>query len=134
MRITTQNASPRGILSLLALLLVVGTVGAQQPAPDTLARVKASRTINVGYSVDSLPFSFVGPDQKPAGFAIDLCTRVLASIARAVDVPDLKVVWVPGTVSERLLMVQSGKLDLECANTSRTLSRMRNVDFSSLVF
>ncbi len=121
------------VFAAFAILLLAGLATAQ-PAPDALARIKAARTINVGYSTDSLPFSFVGQDKKPAGFAIDLCSRVIAAIGRAVDVPDLKVNWVAGTVSERLLMVQSGKLDLECANTSRTLSRMRNVDFSSLTF
>jgi len=121
-------------LLLLAALLCVGSAALAQPAPDTFARIKAGKTINVGYSQDSVPFSFVGPDQKPTGFSIDLCAHVIAAIARAVDQPELKVNWVPGTVSERLLMVKSGKLDLECANTSRTLSRMRDVDFSILVF
>jgi len=123
----------RTLLIFVALLCATGAALAQ-PAPDTLGRIKASRTINVGYSTDSLPFSFAGPDNKPAGFSIDLCARVIAAIGQAVAAPDLKVNWIAGTVGERLSMVKSGKLDLECANTSRTLSRMRDVDFSSLVF
>ena len=122
------------MLLVLAVLMCAGGAALAQPVPDTLGRIKASKTINVGYSPDSLPFSFAGPDQKPAGFSIDLCARVIAAIGRAVAAPDLKVNWVPGTVGERLQMVKSGKLDLECANTTRTLSRMRDVDFSSLVF
>jgi ABC-type amino acid transport substrate-binding protein len=42
--------------------------------------------------------------------------------------------WVVGTVAERLAMVASGKADIECANTTATLTRMADVDFSSLVF
>ena len=31
-------------------------------------------------------------------------------------------------------MVASGKADLECANTTQTLARLANVDFSNLIF
>jgi ABC-type amino acid transport substrate-binding protein len=103
-------------------------------ARDTLAKVKAAKAITVAFSGDSLPFSIVGPDQKPAGYSIDLCKRVIAQIARTVEVPDLKVNWVVGTVTERLAMVASGKADLDCANTTATQTRMRDVDFSSLIF
>jgi hypothetical protein len=38
-----------------------------------------------------------------------------------------------GTVADRLSMVASGKADLECANTTETLTRLANVDFSNLI-
>jgi glutamate/aspartate transport system substrate-binding protein len=109
---------------------------AQTPAParDTLAKLKATKQITVAYSGDSLPFSFVNEKKEPAGYSIDLCKRVVAQLAIAVGVPDLKVDWVPGTVSERILLVATGKADIDCANTTATLTRMRDVDFSSLVF
>jgi glutamate/aspartate transport system substrate-binding protein len=59
---------------------------------------------------------------------------VIAQLGRAAGVPDLKVNWLVGTVAERLAMVASGKADLECANTTATLARMADVDFSSLIF
>jgi ABC-type amino acid transport substrate-binding protein len=124
----------RILACIVAGLLLCGTPASGQQAPDALGRIKAAKAINVGYSADSLPFSFQDKDKQPAGFSIDLCKRVIAAIARSVGEPDLKVNWVPGTVSERLQMVSAGKLDLECANTTRTLSRLRDVDFSSLVF
>ncbi len=102
--------------------------------PDTLAKIKAAKGINVAFSGDSLPFSFVGDGNKPAGYSIDLCRRIIAHVGRTVGVPDLKVNWLVGTVSERLSMVASGKADLDCANTTATATRMQNVDFSSLVF
>jgi len=42
--------------------------------------------------------------------------------------------WLVGSVSERLQMVASGKADLECANTTQTIARLANVDFSNLIF
>jgi len=100
---------------------------------DALGRIKAANAINVAYSPDSLPFSF-DKDGAPAGYSIDVCKRVIAQIGRAVGQPDLKVRWIAGSTPERLKMVASGKADLECANTSQTLARAGNVDFSGLVF
>jgi ABC-type amino acid transport substrate-binding protein len=48
--------------------------------------------------------------------------------------PNLKVNWLAGSTPERLRMVATGKADLDCANTTQTLGRLANVDFSSLIF
>jgi glutamate/aspartate transport system substrate-binding protein len=103
-------------------------------AADTLGRIRAAKQINVAFSGDSLPFSFVDDKGQPAGFSIDLCKRVIAQIGRTTGLPDLKTNWLVGTVAERIAMVASGKADLDCANTSATLSRMESVDFSGLIF
>ena len=109
--------------------------GAQaQSGANTLGKIKSAKAINVAFSPDSLPFSFVGPNNQPAGYTIDICKRVIAQIGRAVGEPNLKVNWIPGTVTERLQMVSSGRADLDCANTTQTLARLANVDFSNLIF
>ena len=100
---------------------------------DALARIKAANAINVAYSPDSLPFSF-DKEGQPAGYSIDVCKRVISQIGRAVGQPNLKVNWLAGSTPDRLKMVASGKADLECGNTSQTLGRSANVDFSALVF
>jgi ABC-type amino acid transport substrate-binding protein len=103
-------------------------------AADTLDRIKAAKAVNVAFAGDSLPFSFVGKDNQPAGYSIDLCKHVIAALGRAVGVPNLDVRWKVGTTAERLAMVGDGRADLECGNTTPTISRMKTVDFSSLVF
>jgi glutamate/aspartate transport system substrate-binding protein len=122
---------------LLALIVSAGlvAVGATaQTTSNTLAKIKSAKAINVAYSTDSLPFSFAGTSNEPAGYSIDLCKRVIAQIGRAVDEPNLKVNWIAGSVTERLQMVAAGRADLECANTTQTQSRLANVDFSNLIF
>jgi ABC-type amino acid transport substrate-binding protein len=119
--------------ALVAGCLFAAGAHAQQ-APDTLGKIKAAKVINVAFAADSLPFSFVGPDKAPAGYSIDLCKRVIARIGQVVGNPDLKVNWVAGSTAERLQMVQSGKADMDCANTTQTLGRLARVDFSSLIF
>jgi glutamate/aspartate transport system substrate-binding protein len=120
----------------LAALTLVGMspVLAQKALPDTLGRIKAAHAINVAFSGDSLPFSSLDERNKPQGYSIDLCNRVIAQIGRAVNDPGLNVNWLVGSAVERITMVASGKADLDCANSSATLSRMKDVDFSNLIF
>ncbi len=122
------------LAAAVALGGFAGTEAAAQTAPNTLGKIKTARQINVAFSGDSLPFSFIGPNNQPAGYAIDLCNRVIASIGRSIGEPNLKVNWMVGTVAERLNMVATGKADLDCANTTMTLTRLKEVDFSSLIF
>jgi glutamate/aspartate transport system substrate-binding protein len=126
------------VKTILATLIVaasaVSAVAIAQTASPTLGKIKAAKAINVAYSPDSLPFSFNGPNNEPLGYSIDLCKRAIAQIGRVVGEPNLKVNWLPGSVTERLQMVGSGRAELECANTTQTQSRLANVDFSNLIF
>ena len=88
----------------------------------------------MAFSGDSLPFSYVAPNNQPDGYSIDLCKRVIAGIARAIGIADLKINWIVDTVPNRIAMVASGTADLECANTTASQSRMKDVDFSNLIF
>jgi len=125
-----------------AAAIVIATVAApaaaqapRAPATDTLAKLKATKQINVAVSADSFPLSFIKDNKgDPVGYSIDLCKRIIVQLGRVVGVPDLKTTWIPGTVSERIAMVASGRADLDCANTTATLTRMQDVDFSSLIF
>jgi len=122
------------VLAVVVALSLIATGAVAQRAPDTLAKIKAAKAINVAFSGDSLPFSFVAEGNKPAGYSIDLCQRVIAGIGQAVGEPNLKVNWIVGTAAERVQMVASGKADLDCANTTVTLTRLKEVDFSNLIF
>jgi len=120
------------IAAVVLLAAVVAPATAQTSA--TLAKVKAAKAINVAYSPDSFPFSMNGPNNEPVGYSIDLCKRAIAQIGRVAGEPNLKINWMAGSVTERLQMVASGRVELECANTTQTLARLANVDFSNLIF
>ena len=122
------------LASLIAAATLFSGVAIAQGSSPTLARIKAAKAINVAYSPDSAPFSSAAANAEPAGYSIELCKRVIAQIGRAVGEPQLKVNWLPGSVSERLNMVASGRAELECANTTQTQTRLASVDFSNLIF
>jgi ABC-type amino acid transport substrate-binding protein len=136
LRHSRGTVAARVALCLLGTIALVATsaAAAQTGLPDTLARIKAAHQVNVAFSGDSQPFSSLDAQNKPEGYSIDLCKQVIGQLARAVGQPDLKVNWMVGTVEERIRLVASGKADLDCANTSATQSRMKDVDFSNVIF
>lgn len=124
------------LAGMLAALLATGGCASTQGASSggTLDRIKATKTINLGYRDSSVPFSFTGRDQKPSGYSVDLCMRVADDLKRDLAIPDLAVKWTLVTVESRMPAVQNGTIDLECGSTTNTLSRQAQVDFSLTTF
>lgn len=119
-----------------ALFACLAPASAQTPVPAD-SRLKAiidKKVIRIAYRADDRPFSFVNEWKEPAGYTIDLCRLVAQSIAKQFAVADLKVEWVPVTVDTRFSAVASNKADMECGSSTVTLGRMKDVDFSNLVF
>jgi ABC-type amino acid transport substrate-binding protein len=121
-------------LSVLFFLGCLTGLAFGQPAQGTLEKIKSAKTITMGYREASLPFSYVGDDKKPVGYAVDLCARVAAGIQQQLGLNDLQIKWVPVTPENRMAMVVNGTIDLECGSTTNTLSRQEQVDFSHMIF
>jgi glutamate/aspartate transport system substrate-binding protein len=117
---------------LMTSLLWAGAAIGQQP-DGTLKKIKDSSTFTLGYLTSAPPFSFPGPDKRPVGYSIDLCTQIASSIQKQLGT-SLKLNWVPVTTENRLDMVASGKVDIECGTSTTTLSRQERVDFSLMTF
>lgn len=115
------------LLCLAAPALAFGQV------PDTLKKIRDAKTVTIAYRTDALPFSYEGENKQPAGYTVELCKRIAASLEQQLKTP-LQVKWVPATSQNRLELVQKKQADMECGATTATLSRMEVVDFSSTVF
>ena len=50
----------------------------------TLAKVRASGAITLGYRESSIPFSYLSPRGEPIGYSIDLCKLLVEAIGEAV--------------------------------------------------
>ncbi|HTY80642.1 MAG TPA: amino acid ABC transporter substrate-binding protein [Candidatus Bathyarchaeia archaeon] len=129
----------QALVGVLAVVLAsAGCASAQggsgAAGGGTLDRIKATKTLNLGYRDSSVPFSFVGTDQKPTGYSVDLCKQVAEDLKRDLQLPDLAVKWTPVTVENRMSAVQNGTIDLECGSTTNTFSRQVQVDFSLTTF
>jgi ABC-type amino acid transport substrate-binding protein len=116
------------------LLLLALAATASACATGTLDKVKDTRTLAIGYREASIPFSFLDQERKPAGYSVDLCTRIAREIRATLKLDDLKLTWVPITPETRIPALVDGRIDIECGNTTNTLSRQERVDFSQLIF
>jgi ABC-type amino acid transport substrate-binding protein len=103
-------------------------------APDTLRKIRDSKSITIAYRTDALPFSFNDEKGQPAGYTVDICKRVVASIEQQLKLPGLKVNWTPATAQNRFDLIAKRQADMECGSSTVTLSRMAIVDFSNYVF
>ena len=123
------------MLRLALILAALAGAGAAhaQALDGRLKRIAETKTINIAYRADAMPFSF---DDKGTidGFSIELCKRVVRSMERQLKVQGLKINWVRVTSGTRFQAVAKGQADMECGSSSITLERMRQVDFSSIIF
>jgi ABC-type amino acid transport substrate-binding protein len=124
----------RLLLAAFCLAPALALAQAAPPLEGRLKKIRDTKTINVAYRTDALPFSFEDNDKKPAGYTVDLCRSVIGVIEKQVGVVPLQVKWVPVTVQNRLQTVAAGGADMECGATSVTLGRMQEVGFSTLTF
>jgi len=111
---------------------LVAWTGAAQAG--TLDRVRQENTIRIAYRRDAPPFSYQNGDEKPAGFIVDLCQGVASRLSQQLNVPALKVSYVPVTSVDRFDAINQGKADLLCEATTVTMSRRKLIDFSIATF
>ena len=110
------------------------SMGPGAPPSGTLEKIKATKTIALGYRDSSVPFSYAGPTKEPMGYSVDLCMRVVQDLRSELKLPDLQPRWVPVSVETRVRALVDGTIDLECGSTTNTLSRQERVDFSLTTF
>lgn len=121
---------------LLAAALVGLLCAASLPAraEAVLDNILKSGTLKLGYREQSPPFSFLGSDQRPQGYSIDLCKSVASDIARKIGQRSLAVMWVAVDANNRFDALRNGDIDLLCGNTTHTLARRAEFDFSLMTF
>jgi glutamate/aspartate transport system substrate-binding protein len=119
--------------ALIALILTAGLASAQGH-DDRLNSINKTKIIKIAYRTDARPFSFLNENKEPAGYTVDLCKLVVRSLDKQLGVQEFDIQWVPVTTQTRFEAVANGTADMECGSSTATLSRMKQVDFSSFVF
>jgi ABC-type amino acid transport substrate-binding protein len=122
-----------GLASFAVLLAVAAGPATGQEIRPTLDKIKETGVVRLGYRETAQPFSFRGSDGQPAGFSVDLCTRVADALRESLKVPGLKAVWVLVTPADRIPKLVQGTIDLECGSTTITFGRMEQVGFSHMI-
>ena len=121
------------LLATLVAAVVAGPASSQQPT-GTLQKINESGTIVLGHRDASPPFSFLDQKKQPAGYSVDLCLRIVEAVKTKLGRPDLAVKYVSLSAENRFDKVVDGTVDLECGNTTMTLSAQELVDFTNMTF
>ncbi len=124
-----KKLSTKVLVSALGVVLAGGAFS-QVQAEDTLAKIKASGKVVIGYRESSDPISYI-VGGKPMGYAIDICNNFANTLKKDLKLPNLKVEYKAVTSSTRIPEMLSGNIDMECGTTTNSIQRQQQVSFST---
>ncbi|HEU4460085.1 MAG TPA: amino acid ABC transporter substrate-binding protein [Methylibium sp.] len=125
------------VIAIAGLFLSAQAVGAQiqsQPLGETLTRIARTGKVKVGYIPTPGTFAFLNEKGETVGYSIDLCLRVIENIKRSISRPDLRTEFRPLEAAQRIPLLKSGEIDIECGGNTNTVARQQDVDFSYTFF
>src|SRR5512134_3449996 len=123
----------RLLLAAVVAVMPIAPAVAQQ-LTGTLQKINDNGTIVLGHRDASPPFSYIDDKKQPAGYSVDLCLRIVEAVKAKLGRSDLTVKYVPVSAENRFEKVVDGTVDLECGNTTHTLSGRERVDFTLMTF
>lgn len=122
-------------LTIAALIVSAHATAADQHKSPTLQRIADSGVFRIGFVPDAPPMSFIDANGKTGGYSIDLCRHIAEATGKRLDLPDLRLEFVPLVApADRLSAVADGNVDIECGATTVTLARRNTVDFTLMTF
>lgn len=123
----------RLIFSIALLAASAVQSNAQSPG-STLAKVKETGEIRLGHRDVSVPFSYLDDNQKPIGFAMDLCAKIVDAVKTELKAPSIQTKLQPIQLSNQIPLIQNGTIDIVCGPATNTLERQKVVAFSNTIF
>jgi glutamate/aspartate transport system substrate-binding protein len=117
----------------LAAAAIAFSVQAQNLS-GTLKKVKETGTFTIGYRESSIPFSYLDDKEKPIGYAMDLCMKVVDAVKAELKMPNVKLELQPVTSGNRIPQLQAGNIDMECGSTTNSVERQKQVSFGPTYF
>ena len=119
----------------MALAAGLGVSGARaEELTGTLKNIKETGAITLGFRDSSIPFSYLDDNQKPVGFALDICYKIVDAVKKELKLDKLEVKLNPVTSSTRIPLIANGTVDLECGSTTNNAEREKQVAFTNTHF
>jgi glutamate/aspartate transport system substrate-binding protein len=117
----------------LAAVLCAGPVTAQE-LTGTLKNIKETGAITLGHRDSSIPFSYLDDNQKPIGYAMDICYKIVEAVKKELKLDKLEVKLTPVTSSTRIPLLANGTIDLECGSTTNNTERQKQIAYTNTHF
>ena len=124
-------------MRLFTIVLTATCLAGAASAEDltgTLQKIKETKKITLGYQEASVPFSYLDGNQKPVGFAMDICLGIVDAVKKQLNMPDIAVDTLAVTSSNRIPLMVNGTLDLHCSATTNNADRQKQVAFTNTHF
>jgi glutamate/aspartate transport system substrate-binding protein len=118
---------------VLATALGAGQAGAQE-LTGTLKNIKETGAITLGHRDSSIPFSYLDDSQKPIGYAMDICYKIVEAVKKELKLDKLDVKLNPVTSSTRIPLLANGTIDLECGSTTNNTERQKQIAYTNTHF
>src|SRR3978361_1820656 len=117
----------------LATEFCAGQAGAEERT-GTSKNIKKTGAITLGFRDTSIPFSYLDDSQKPIGYAMDICYKIVDAVKKELKLDKLEVKLNPVTSSTRIPLLANGTIDLECGSTTNNAERQKQVTFTNTHF
>ncbi|GAB4291117.1 MAG: transporter substrate-binding domain-containing protein [Roseovarius sp.] len=111
------------MLKRMMAVAVASLIAVSPAAADTLDDVIDRGVLRCGVVLDFPPIGYRDENNEPAGFDVDYCKDLAASL-------EVEVELLPLTWAERLPVIVTKRADVVIASTSDSLARARTVGFS----
>src|SRR5271155_6210090 len=105
----------------IAALSVLAAPASAQELTGTLAKIKDTGAITLGFRESSMPFSYLDDNQQAIGYAMDLCHRIVDAVKKELKLPALEIKLNPVTSATRIPLIANGTVDLECGSTTNNI-------------
>ena len=125
----TASARIRVCLTIL-LSALCGAAVAQTPSGPVIDAIRASGKLVIAHREASVPFSYLGPDKQPVGYAMDICKRLAESVRVALGLPALAVETRMVNTANRIEVIAQRQAHLECGSTTNNAARRQQVAFT----
>lgn len=103
-------------------------------AQGRMETLRASGEIHLGFAETSIPFSYLGPGQRPTGYTVDICRAIAERLQAKLGLRELDTRFIPVTASTRIPLISNGTIDMECGNATNTPERQKLVAFAPTTF
>ena len=105
-----------------------------QELTGTLKNIKETGAITLGLRDSSIPFSYLDDNQKPIGYAMDICYKIVEAVKKELKLDKLEVKLKPVTSSTRIPLLANGTIDLECGSTTNNTDRQKQIAYTNTHF
>ena len=113
---------------LALIFLLVTSLSHAQDEPLTIEKIKDTHTITLGIREGVAPFATF-KNGIATGYTVSICNTIVAGLEKRFK-QKLDIKYVPVSSANRIALLKTGTIDMECGTTTDTKSREKEVSFT----